>query len=84
MIRSRAPHTKRTPVRAASPILKEIFEEMTKRGIRVQDMADQLCKASSRVSEWRRGKAEPGIMVVEEMASALGCRLVLEKTEETR
>ncbi len=82
MNRYRAPHTKRTPIRAASPTLKRIFEEMTERGMRVQDMADELCKASSRVSEWRRGAAEPGIMTVEEMAMALGYRLVLEKVED--
>lgn len=80
----RAPHTKRTPIRAASPTLKRIFEEMTERAIRVQDMAGLLGKASSRVSEWRRGKVEPGIMMVREIAEALRYRLTLEKTENDR
>ncbi len=82
MTRSRAPHTKRTPVRSASPTLRAIFEDMTNRNIRLADMGDMIGRHGSRVSEWRRGLVEPGIMTVEEMADALGYRLALEKKDE--
>lgn len=75
---SRAPHVKRIPPRTASPILKAIFEEMLARSIRVEDMAGSVNKHPARISEYRRGKVEPGVMTVEEMAAALGYRLVLE------
>lgn len=81
---TRAAHTKRTPVRAASPTLKAIFEDMTGRGVRLADMGDMIGRHEARVSEWRRGLVEPGIMVVEEMADVLGYRLVLEKKDSSR
>jgi len=81
---TRAAHTKRTPIRAASPILKAIFEDMNGRGVRLADMGDMIGRHEARVSEWRRGLVEPGIMVVDEMADVLGYRLVLEKKDSSR
>lgn len=77
MTKRRAPHTKRTPVRAASPILKAIFNEMTARNIRLLEMATAIGKHEARLSEYRRGRVEPGIMTVEHMAAELGYRLTL-------
>lgn len=81
--RRRAAHIKRIPPRTASPILKAIFNAMLDREIRVADMADMISKGPNRLSEYRCGRVEPGIMTVEEMAAALGCRLVLEPIEKS-
>lgn len=78
---SRGGVTKRTPVRTASPILRTIFSEMTIRGVRLQDMAGRIGRHENRISEWRRGQVEPGVLVVEEMAQTLGYHLTLTPIE---
>lgn len=62
---------------AASPTLRQVFEEMQKRRVPIYDMADRMRRHENRLSEWRRGVVEPGVMAVEEMAQHLGYRLVL-------
>lgn len=81
-VRRRRPHVKRIPPRTASPVLKDIFNDMTERTISIVDLATVIKRQPNILSEYRRGNVEPGIFTVEEMAHALGYRLKLEPINE--
>lgn len=66
------------PARTTSPILKDIFDEMAKRRMRLIDMGVAVEKHEARISEYKRGVVQPGVTVVEAMAHELGYRLALE------
>lgn len=76
---ARSPHARNTPPRTASPLVRAIFNEMVEQGIRLEDMAGVVNRHKNRLSEYRRGQVEPKIMVLEEMAQALGGRIVFVK-----
>lgn len=65
------------PIRTASPVLRELFEIADRDGVMLITIADRANTHPVRVSGYRRGKNQPGVMVVEEMAHALGYRLCL-------
>lgn len=75
--RQRREHVKRIPVRTASPTLRAIFEHMTEAGVTLGAAARSLGMHGNRLSEYRRGRVEPGIMTVEEMAAAAGLEIVV-------
>ncbi|MBN9033046.1 MAG: hypothetical protein BGO05_05210 [Rhizobiales bacterium 63-7] len=64
-------------IRTASPILRAVFMEMDARGMADREIAEKVNKNPKRISEYRCGKVEPGVMSVEHMAGALGFRLGL-------
>lgn len=63
--------------KTASPILRAIFDEMWHQGVTVAGMADEMGRHTPRLTEWRNGRVEPGVMAVEEMAQHIGYRLAL-------
>jgi transcriptional regulator with XRE-family HTH domain len=69
------PRKGRKPIRTASPTLRKIFEIMADRQLTISEMARMIGKHENNVSLYRRGRAEPGIFVVEGMAAALGLEL---------
>lgn len=71
-----------TPIRTASPTLRQIFTEMKARKIFGKDMARRIQRHENAVSSWRSGARNPNIMDVEELAHELGYRLVLEPIEK--
>lgn len=68
--------------KTASPILRDVFDEMWRQGVRIDAMAYDMGRAAPRLTEWRNGRAEPGVMAVEEMALRLGYRLALVPIED--
>lgn len=64
-------------IRTASSTLRAVFQEMDAKGMSDREMAERVSKNPKRISEYRCGKVEPGVMSVEHMAGALGLRLAL-------
>ena len=63
------------PIRTASPTLRRIFEIAKEKRVNQYEMADACGSYQAGISEYRTGKVEPGIMMVEEMVRAIGCRI---------
>ena len=63
------------PIRTASPTLRRIFEIAKEKRVNQYKIASACGNHQATISEYRTGKVEPGIMMVEEMAHAIGCRI---------
>lgn len=59
------------PVRSASPTLKYLFGEATKRGIKNAAIANHLRVTETTVHRWRSGVTTPSILEVEDFAEFL-------------
>lgn len=65
------------PITTASPIVREIFETLERRGVSMTAFADKTRITKQTLSTWRKGQYQPNIMGLEEMADALGMRVIL-------
>jgi len=81
--RQRREHVKSFPVRTASPTVRAIFEHMTEAGITLHSVSIGIDRHPNRISEYRRGRVEPGIMTVEELAAAAGLEIVVRPVAKT-
>lgn len=66
------------PIKAASPIVRELFTIARNRGLRLEALADELGGHAQQLSQYRLGNVEPGLNKVVQIAEALGYRLILE------
>lgn len=64
-----------------SEVMAQIKREMRAQGRTQKSIAEETWHTESNVSLWMRGDKEPSLRTAEEMASALGCRLVLMRRE---
>lgn len=64
-------------IKAESPILIEIFEEMMRRGISNLTMSDMSGLGTELISSYRSGRGKPNLKNLERMVDALDLRLRL-------
>lgn len=62
-------------------IMAQIKRQMRAQGRTQKSIATETGHTESNVSLWLHGDKEPSLRTAEEMASALGCRLVLVRME---
>lgn len=68
---------KSAPIKTSSPILRSLFDAAKLSGVTLDSLADSCNTHQARISGYRTGRNQPGILVVEKMAAALGYRLEL-------
>lgn len=70
--------SKRTQsIKTSSPTLRSLFSAAKLSGITLDSLAESCNTHQARLSGYRTGRNQPGILIVEEMAGALGYRLAL-------
>jgi transcriptional regulator with XRE-family HTH domain len=60
------------------PILVRLFEEASKQGITLQDIAAETGMARETLGHWKQRRREPALIAVEQALNAVGLRLALE------
>ncbi len=66
-------------ITTASPLLRDLFALADAQGYTRNSLAAELDVTSQSVGMWRLGRNTPSVLQVEELAVALGVRLVLER-----
>lgn len=72
----------RAPIKTASPTLRALLEHAERKGVVQAQIAEALGCHPPRISSWRRGANEPGIMIVEQLADFLGLELELKEKSD--
>ena len=62
-------------------VMEQIRTELKTQGRKQKSIATETGHTESNVSLWLHGDKEPSLRTAEEMAKALGCRLVLVRRE---
>lgn len=65
---------RRLNISTASPTVRAVFEHSK---VPAAQLADALGRHASQLYTWANGKTEPGIMAIEELAQAAGCKIVV-------
>jgi len=69
------------PIRTSSPVLREVFEMADLRGASITWLSVKTNLTTQSISNWRKGSNAPNILAVEEMANAMGYKLILQKID---
>lgn len=77
-IRSKRLNTRPKPeIKTPSSTLRQVFEEMDRQGVTVSDMGRAVDCEYGTVTDYRVGKHEPRVLMVEAMVAALGMEIKL-------
>lgn len=79
--RRKAPPPDHQAIRTASPIMRQLFEEMWRQGLRQADVGKQIGVSHNALTLWKKGHTGPSLFSVEAMAQVLGLALVLKPRE---
>lgn len=71
------------PIKTASPTLRQIFEMAETMNIKQVTLSDFAEVAQQHISNYKLGRHEPGIMTVERLAEAVGCKLTLTPLDDS-
>jgi predicted transcriptional regulator len=71
------------PPRTTSPVMRELFNDMSDRVISQASVADAIGVSQVAMSHWRHGVTTPKLMDVEAFAEVMGYRMVLEKIQSS-
>lgn len=69
----------RLQIRTASPIVRALFEEMWRQGLRQADVAEKIGVSHNVLTLWKKGKNTPALYSIEAMAQVLGFTLTLSR-----
>ena len=73
--------TKRLHVPArAHPLIKELYQRIIDKGLRVRDVSDRVEIGYSTICDWRNGRC-PNLMTFEDCLNAVGYKLVIQELE---
>lgn len=71
-----------SPARTASPVLRAIFARADAMGVSNTRMAVMADTSKNNILNWRAGKNAPSVFAVEELAAAIGCKVVIVPVDE--
>lgn len=66
-------------IRTASPIVRMLFEEMWRQGLKQADVAKRIGVHPNIMTSWKKGVNAPSLFSVEAMAQVLGFTLTLSR-----
>lgn len=69
----------RLVIRTASPIVRALFEEMWRQGLKQADVAEKIGVSHNVLTLWKKGKTGPSLFSIEAMAQVLGFTLTLSR-----
>lgn len=68
-------------IRTASPIVRELFEEMWRQGLKQHEIARRIGVSHNVLTLWKKGRTGPSMFSAQAMADVLGYELVLQKRD---